>query len=597
LKKILTLPLIFVMFLSAFSLPTFQVRAETNVSLAGLYAGTTNPGVVWRYKGDVNWESITTNPSELGWSITGLIVYEDKLFASAITNPDVYSSEGRIYRYEGDGVWRLIASLDNQVTFLIVYKGNLYAGTVSFVYEEETPAPATAKLYKYDSITESFSKVLEYKPWFGFRSAYVWGDWLYLGEWYWDRFARWNGENLEEFQPEYWGSCIYSFEEYGDYLYAGAYGGTIYKVTYEPPITTQIWKPPHWQYAWTLKSFKNKLYIGLDAGETGFASLYKYDGNLEKVYEDPVWSYATTTSNPHEGIISMVSDEISPIVPHQPYLYIGVGGQAVGYPTYLSAEGVGRVYRYDGVNPPVLISGNLGAGVQVLYYVPPLSLKLKSLGEFNLTFYYCVYNSEVEGTQTYTMTLPDKRPGHEGEEITLTLKASFWFGGEGVAMQGTGRTEANGFYIKYEYDSGGGWVKIGSSEWNRVVKKRYNDLGITDFTGFRGLALRFPQYAKYYIVDSVRGAAQRQLVPWYSIAAPRSIPLGTRGCIKFTTGETLTPPITSSGRTWMLFIVDDRGGSIKERRVDIYLGEGSEAKSQWYQTGGNRKGLVFIYVP
>lgn len=615
-KKILTLVIISLLFLSTFLIIAPQIKADippdssekgipvseakeeptNSFLLSGLYAGSTNPGKVWKYKGGTSWESITDQPLELGWSVTSIVEFGGKLYAATISDPDIYSSSGKVYRYDGSKTWTSVVNglTANQVTFLVVYKGNLYAGTA-------TPS----RLYKYDPATTSWIKVLEYAPWFGFRSAYVWGDWLYLGEWYWDRFGRWDGTTFQEFQPYYWGSCIYSFEEYGDYLYAGAYGGTIYRVTYEPPTATSIWSPPQWQYAWTLKAYKNKLYIGFDAGGTGSAPLYKYDANLERVYDTPVWNYATTTSNPHEGIISMASDETYPMVPNRPYLYIGVGGQAIGYPTYMSGEGVGQVYKYDGVNPPELISNGLGSGVQALYYVPRLPLKLRSLGEFNFTFYYCVYNSELEGTQTYAMTLPDKRPGHEGEFITLDLKASFWFGGRGVRQQGTGRTGADGLYVKW-IRGGGRFITIDENDpyWRYVVKKRYEKLGITDFTGFEtwpgpegGIrkALEFPEQVEYWIVEHITGGATNlQLVPWYSIAAPWSLLAGSTGYIEFTTGDTLTPPVTPSGKTWISFKVDDRGGAIKGRRIDVYLGEGNQAALKWVQTGDNRKGIVYV---
>jgi len=220
--------------------------------------------------------------------------------------------------------------------------------------------------------------------------------------------------------------------------------------------------------------------------------------------------------------------------------------------------------------------------------LPPAKL----LGEFNLTAYYCVYNSEIGGTQTYTKTIPDKRPGQTGK-INLTLKASFWFGGKGVAMQGTGRTEAGGLYIKYE-GGGGHWVKIGSPQW-RQVEAKYHALGITDFTGFGGLALSNPQGARYSVREGVIGAADREVIPWYSIAAPANISLGTTGYIEFLTGETLMPPTTPDGKTWMQFRVDDRGGAIRGRRIDVYVGEGEESLSQWYNTGGNRRGLVYVF--
>jgi hypothetical protein len=351
LKRIPSLVVVTILFLSIFSTITLQIKAEPSETSIKLYAGTTNPGIVWEYKGGSNWESITENPSSLGWSVTSLISYEGALYASTISDPDIYSSFGRVWKYKGSKTWESVSEgLEaSQVTFLIMYKGELYAGTA-------TPA----RLYKYNPATSSWSKVLEYAPWFGFRSAYIWGDWLYLGEWYWDRFARWNGITFQEFQPNYWGSCVYNFEEYEGALYAGTYIGRIYKITAEPPAAIAIWGPePNYRYAWTLKSFKGYLYIGFDAGSAGVAPLYRYDGT----WFIQVWSYVTATTNAHEGIISMANDGT--------YLYVGVGAQAVGYPTYMSGVGTGRVYRTLDGTTYELISSTLGTGVQVLY-VPPL---------------------------------------------------------------------------------------------------------------------------------------------------------------------------------------------------------------------------------
>jgi hypothetical protein len=359
-KKILTLSIISLLLVSTFAITAPQVKAEmTDPSSTGLYAGSTNPGAVWEYKGGSTWDPISPligfdMIEPLGWSVTSITLYEGKLFAVAITHPDIYSSSGRVWRYEGDQRWTPVGILEEQVTFLIVYKGDLYAGTA-------TPA----RLYKYNPITTSWTKALEYAPWFGFRSAYVWGDWLYLGEWYYDRLARWNGVNFEEFQPYYWGSCIYSFDEYCGNLYAGAYIGRIYRVTYHRSIATSIWGPePHYRYAWSVKTFKDCLYIGFDANGTRTALLYKYDGTNSPA---PIWSYSTTTTNPYEGIISMATDEA--------YLYIGVGGQAVGYPSYMSGAGAGKIYKSsDGINfEPA--SGIMGAGIQTLYIEKPLPAK------------------------------------------------------------------------------------------------------------------------------------------------------------------------------------------------------------------------------
>ncbi|RLE40440.1 hypothetical protein DRJ16_07165, partial [Candidatus Woesearchaeota archaeon] len=259
----------------------------------------------------------------------------------------------------------------------------------------------------------------------------------------------------------------------------------------------------------------------------------------------------------------------------------GVIDSTVKNPTY--------TYMKSGIyNVSLTVSGPGGSDTETKNEYIRVYDKL--LGVCKLTAYYCVYNSEIEGTQTYTLTIPDKRPGHTGE-VTLTLKASFWFGGKGVAMEGTGRTEASGLYIKYE-GGGGGFVKIGSPLW-KIVKRRYDALDITDFTGFGGLALSNPQGAKYSVREGVIGASGRELIPWYSIAAPRKVKFGTIGGIEFLRGETISPPVTPDEKTWMLFRVDDRGGAIKGRKIDVYVGEGEEALSKWYETGGNRIALVY----
>ena len=55
------------------------------------------------------------------------------------------------------------------------------------------------------------------------------------------------------------------------------------------------------------------------------------------------------------------------------------------------------------------------------------TVSAESLGVFFATAYHVVYESEIAGTQTVTLDLSGP---------TYTLKASFWFGGFGVGMQG-----------------------------------------------------------------------------------------------------------------------------------------------------------------
>ncbi len=208
------------------------------------------------------------------------------------------------------------------------------------------------------------------------------------------------------------------------------------------------------------------------------------------------------------------------------------------------------------------------------------------------TAYHCVYNSELAGTQTIATAISNK---------TYTLKASFLYGGMGVAMQGTGKTAPDGRYIKYTGGAGcfvhlagpnagknpeGKWI-INPQE----LRNRYARIGITDFAGFGNLAILHPDSATYSIVSSIAGSAGQSLTPWSSISADSSfIPPGQTVTIVFKNGATTTAGLTSSS-----FIVQDSGQSIKGKRIDIYLGEGKSVIDEWNRTGGNR--YVDIHLP
>lgn len=206
------------------------------------------------------------------------------------------------------------------------------------------------------------------------------------------------------------------------------------------------------------------------------------------------------------------------------------------------------------------------------------------------TAYYCVYNSELPGTQTITTAISNK---------TYTLKASFLFGGWGVAMQGTGKTAPDGDYIKY-IKGAGGFVRLTGPNAGRnpagkwvinpqTLRNRYARLGITDFAGFGNLALLHPDSATYSIVPSITDSLGRPLTPWFSISADSSlIPTGQTGTILFKNGETTPAGLTSSS-----FIAQDSGQAITGKHIDIYLGEGQSVIDDWNRTGGNR--YVDIY--
>jgi 3D (Asp-Asp-Asp) domain-containing protein len=207
------------------------------------------------------------------------------------------------------------------------------------------------------------------------------------------------------------------------------------------------------------------------------------------------------------------------------------------------------------------------------------------------TGYYCVLNSELDGSQTVNGTISNN---------TYVLKASFLYGGFGVAMQGTGKTTHEGDYIKYTGGSGG-FVHISGpnagrnldGEWvvnPQTLRSRYARLGITDFTGFGNLALLHPDRATFAIVSTVAGSSGQTLTPWLSIAVdPSLIPPGQTGLISFKNGYTA---LYSNSQT--TFRADDVGSTVKGKHIDIYLGEGQAAYESWLNSGGNR--YVDIYL-
>ena len=206
------------------------------------------------------------------------------------------------------------------------------------------------------------------------------------------------------------------------------------------------------------------------------------------------------------------------------------------------------------------------------------------------TAYNCVYNSELAGTQTITTTISNK---------TCTLKASFLFGGMGVAMQGTGKTAPDGDYIKYT-GGAGPFVRLTGPNAGRnpegkwvinpqTLRNHYARLGITDFAGFGNLALLHPDSASYSIVSSITGSSGQPLTPWFSISTDTSlIPPGQAVTLVFKNNTTTPAGLTSAN-----FIVQDSGQSIKGKHIDIYLGEGQSTIDEWNSTGGNR--CVDIY--
>ncbi|UCC79001.1 MAG: PKD domain-containing protein, partial [Candidatus Zixiibacteriota bacterium] len=319
-----------------------------------LYAGTTNPGKVCGYAGGGVWGHISPT---LGFSVASLIVFQDQLYAGVATASNAYSSQGLVFKHHedpmtGEHIWTQVGQLDQQICVLVEYNGELYAGT----------GVGSGKLYRYDPLNQSWTLVINYTYWDGVRSAHVWGGWIYMGDWYLDKFIRWDGSTFEDL-GYYGGSCIYDLEEYGDYLYGGAYVGAMYRLTFSPSSVTRIWDIPDYRYVWALEEFQDRLYIGVDwiGYGTQEGQLWRYDRYNDA--RELAWSIPV--SNTHEGVISLTSDSDN-------MLYIGVGGQAIGYPYSLSGAGTGQVWTYDGSGyAKISTDGTLGTGVQTLLYTGP----------------------------------------------------------------------------------------------------------------------------------------------------------------------------------------------------------------------------------
>jgi hypothetical protein len=328
------------------ALPSEKVTAQSLSPSTQLYAGTSNPGIVYQYLGDNNWLPIGST-QELGnaYAVTSLVEYQGQLYASVTTGYGGYSGVGKVYVRDGDTSWTLVGdNMDYAVISLAVYKGDLYAGTGRGLF----------RLYKYtpgetNCSIENWTRVVN-TGWNGVRSLYVsyisnqCPDQyvLLMGDSYLDRIGCWDGQNFTETLNDS-GSCIYDFQDYGDYVYASAYDGRLWRSS-----DRTNWNLVLDYYdgnIWGVELFQNKLYMSYDDGEL---RVWDGSGNARGIqaYQAP------------DGIISMTTDGSN--------LYFGTGGDAVGYGC--ESTGTANIYRYDGTEATLISSQDqFGAGVQVLY--------------------------------------------------------------------------------------------------------------------------------------------------------------------------------------------------------------------------------------
>lgn len=327
--------------LIALSIPTvFTTQVQAWLVRPGIYAGTMDPASVYRYDG-TTWTLIGTFPDDS--AVLSLTSFQGQLFAGTMTPHDYPEPAGigRVYRYEGGTTWTRVGdNLANEVHSLVVYNGNLYAGTAWAGYF----GGAGGGLYRYDGGTTWTIVVDEFGE--GVKSAFVWDNLLLIGDILHHNFGHYDGTTFTLDATFGWCESINNFEVYQGTLFAGGSQGNTGVLYNSTDGTT-------WDYmtimdpsggTWGLETFAGNLDIGLGNG-----TLLGWDGS----------SYSSIWSTPDgQGIRSL---ETSIDLQN---LFIGTGGRTGGFPG--TEPGTGRVYRYDGTTVQ-LISGDMGNGVLALY--------------------------------------------------------------------------------------------------------------------------------------------------------------------------------------------------------------------------------------
>jgi len=353
LSVLLAILLTFCMALSILPLEEASAQASPTLSPPALYAGTSGPGLVYQYLGDDDWR-IIGNMTEFDndvYAVADLVEYQGQLWAGVTTGYGGTTGVGRVYVRDGDTSWTCVGNnMDHAVISLAVYKGNLYAGTGRGAF----------RLYKYtpgetDCGIQNWTRVVN-TSWDGVRSLYVSYNssqyLLLMGDAYYDRIAHWDGENFTEDRTNNDGSCIYDFADFGDYVYASAYAGRLFKSSDRKNWQVQLgyYDGPMWE----LERVQDKLYMAYDSGELRW---WNGSGSARGTQIDVDPSTAGINPAP-DGIISMATDGSN--------LYFGTGGDAIGYPYTIG--GIANIYKYDGTSTELISDHDqFGEGVQVLY--------------------------------------------------------------------------------------------------------------------------------------------------------------------------------------------------------------------------------------
>jgi uncharacterized protein YycO len=316
--------------------------------LGHLYAGTSDPALVYRYVGGTDWEAISPLPraepldplradpsprqyldshnrTPLGRAVLDLIHHEGHLYAGTVSE----NGTGQVWRHDGGIAWTLVGDdLDDRVSSLETYQGSLYAAT-----------GASGELAESACV----SRVYRYNPGSSEGPA---DDWTLQA----DRTACCGGISEDQVLATVASSCVHDYVEHR---------GEAYLAT-DDALMRRRPEEASWQPALTLdddqvrqlETLDGWLYAGYDSGELRVSDGDDWPGEL--VFTAP------------EGIRSLATDQLA--------LYVGTGSGPA------SRAVAGKVYRLaDPHGSPEAISSNLGASIQALHAVGPSGLDLSVL--------------------------------------------------------------------------------------------------------------------------------------------------------------------------------------------------------------------------
>ncbi|HEC87039.1 MAG TPA: hypothetical protein ENI49_04135, partial [Thermoplasmatales archaeon] len=193
------------------------------------------------------------------------------------------------------------------------------------------------------------------------------------------------------------------------------------------------------------------------------------------------------------------------------------------------------------------------------YGFPQNSKKIEGV---EITAYYSCVESEIEEIAD---TFPEKYnpTGSETIEGLGTFNRAFLYSAKGVVMQGSGRDKL-GRLIKCRTSSD--WIRDedGDAVW------------IADENAVEFYEAPLWSQSPW---DISRGALWYGISPWHSIAVdPDVIPLGSIVYIKELDGKELSNGERLDG----YFVAEDTGGGIEGKHIDLFVGTGNAALSEWW---------------